>query len=202
MVGSWPRPPTPPGWAMQQVGSWGPPPHVPQGGPCSKVGSWGPRMTPGEQCNRWAPGPPLPPNAPLGGPPQQGGLLGPSPPPTLTPGTGPAAGGLRGAPSPGLALPPSSVGLSGHPSGELGGPPAPSSASAPAPWSCSSSGPPGSWNKRALGGLVPARGFRKIWKAAWGQARLLPPAATQALGLSPRNKAGQGLTWGGDSGLP
>ena len=83
-----------------------------------------------------------------------------------------------------------------------GGPPAPSSASAPAPWSCSSSGPPGSWNKRALGGLVPARGFRKIWKAAWGQARLLPPAATQALGLSPRNKAGQGLTWGGDSGLP
>lgn len=74
-----------------------------------------------------------------------------------------AACGLLGSHSPGLRPWLSSVGLSGHSSGELGVTPAPSSDSLSTPWSCSSLGLPGSWNQHELCELivtpVPAQGF-------------------------------------------
>lgn len=110
------RPPTPPG-GPEAGGVLAP--HAPHalGWALKQVGSWPP--------------PPDAPHAP-GADPAAGGPSG-TPPPHAPD----APHTPRGAPSPGLALPPSSVGLSGHTSGELGGPPAPSSASAPAPSSCS-----------------------------------------------------------------
>lgn len=63
--------------------------------------------------------------------------------------------GMLGSPLPGLRLGPSSVGLSGHSSGELGITAALSSDSFSFPCSCSSVGLPSSWDERDLCGQLP-----------------------------------------------
>lgn len=112
-----------------------------------------------------------------------------------------ASRGLLGSHSPGLVPWPSSVGLSGHSSGELGITPAPSSDSLSSPSSCSSLGLPDSWNEHDLRELSHTRtcprlceDFGKIWKP---EATVLHPPSLafdisgKKTRLSQGNKAGE-----------